>query len=93
MVLTRVSLIVRNIDDDGISAEAEYRNILKQALTHPAKKSFIEVLSEMPDVGNDDDFRHVQETNNRKVLTNVLSRQMTLALSRPTYTAYRVKDH
>ncbi len=59
MVLTMASLIVRNIDDDiakalkiqaglhGISAEAEHRNILKQALTRPAKKSFIELLSEI----------------------------------------------
>lgn len=73
------NLIVRNIDDDiakalkvqaslhGISAEAEHRNILKQVLTRPAKKSFIEILSEMPDVGNDDDFKRVQNDNAREV--------------------------
>ena len=73
------NLIVRNIDDDiakalkvqaslhGISAEAEHRNILKQVLTRPAKKSFIEVLSKMPDVGNDDDFKRVQSDNAREV--------------------------
>ena len=73
------NLIVRNIDDDiakalkvqaslhGISAEAEHRNILKQVLTCPAKKSFLEVLSEMPDVGNDDDFKRVQNDSAREV--------------------------
>jgi len=73
------NLIVRNIDDDiakalkqraslhGISAEAEHRNILKQVLTRPAKKSFIEVLSEMPDVGNNDDFKRIQDTNCKDV--------------------------
>ena len=73
------NLIVRNIDDDiakalkqraslhGISAEAEHRNILKQVLTRPAKKSFIEVLNEMPDVGNDDDFKRIQDTDSRDV--------------------------
>ena len=73
------NLIVRNIDDEiakalkqqasrhGVSAEAEHRNILKQVLTRPVKKSFIEVLSEMPDVGNDDDFKRIQDTNSREI--------------------------
>jgi len=73
------NLIVRNIDDEiakalkqraslhGISAEAEHRNILKEVLTRPAKKSFIEVLSEMPDVGKDDDFKRIQDTNCKDV--------------------------
>ena len=73
------NLIVRNIDDDiakalkqqaslhGVSAEAEHRNILKQVLTRPAKKSFIEVLSQMPDVGNDDDFKRIQDTGSREI--------------------------
>ena len=73
------NLIVRNIDDDiakalkqrasshGISAEAEHRNILKQVLTRPTKKSFIEVLSEMPDVGNDNDFKRIQDTSSRDI--------------------------
>jgi len=67
------NLIVRNIDDDianalkaranrhGISAEAEHRQILQQALTRPKKKSFVEVLSEMPDVGEDIDFARQQD--------------------------------
>jgi len=73
------NLIVRNIDDDiakalkqraslhGISAEAEHRNILKQALTRPAKKSFLEVLGEIPNVGNDDDFKRIQDAKSSDV--------------------------
>ncbi len=67
------NLIVRNIDDDiaralkvrasqhGISAEAEHRQILRQALMRPKRKSFIEVLSQMPNVGKDSDFARVQD--------------------------------
>ena len=73
------NLIVRNIDDNiakalkaqasrhGISAEAEHRNILKQVLMRPPQKSFIEVLSEMPDVGKDDDFEREQDSTTRDV--------------------------
>ncbi len=62
------NLLVRNIDDDiaqalkqrasrhGISAEAEHRRILEQALRQPQKKGFLEVLAQMPDVGRDEDF-------------------------------------
>ncbi len=64
------NLIVRNIDDDiahalkvrasqhGISAEAEHRQILRQALMRPKRKSFIEVLSQMPNVGKDSRLSH-----------------------------------
>ncbi|GAB6042387.1 FitA-like ribbon-helix-helix domain-containing protein [Endothiovibrio diazotrophicus] len=67
------NLIVRNIDDDiadalkaqarrhGISAEAEHRRILAQALIHPKKRTFLEVLREMPDVGTDEDFARREE--------------------------------
>ena len=73
------NLIVRNIDDDiadalkqrahqhGISAEAEHRRILEQVLTRPKKKSFIEVLSQMPDVGEDADFVRVEDESAAKV--------------------------
>jgi plasmid stability protein len=73
------NLIVRNIDDDiadalkqrarqhGISAEAEHRRILEQVLTRPKKKSFIEVLSQMPDVGEDADFARVEDESAAKV--------------------------
>jgi plasmid stability protein len=67
------NLIVRNVDDEianalkmrasrhGISAEAEHRRILEQALTRPKKRSFLEVLSQIPDVGTDEDFARLQD--------------------------------
>ncbi|NCJ08761.1 DNA-binding protein [Synechococcales cyanobacterium C] len=67
------NLIVRNIDDaivkalkqrashHGISAEAEHRKILEQVLLHPPQKSFAEVLSLIPNVGNDTDFERPQD--------------------------------
>jgi plasmid stability protein len=67
------NLIVRNIDDEivkalkirasrhGISAEAEHRKILEQALIAPRKKSFVEVLRLIPDVGKDSDFERIQD--------------------------------
>lgn len=67
------NLIVRNIDGDiadalkararhhGISAEAEHRLILQQVLMKPKKKSFSEVLSQIPDVGVDSDFERPQD--------------------------------
>ncbi len=73
------NLIVRNIDDDiadalkarasrhGISAEAEHRRILQQTLTRPKKKSFVEVLSKMPNVGEDADFARVQDETAAKI--------------------------
>lgn len=62
------NLVVRNVEEDvalalkqraalhGRSAEAEHREILKQALYHPKRRSFAEALLSMPDVGNDADF-------------------------------------
>jgi len=67
------NLIVRNIDDaianalkvrasqHGISAEAEHRRILEQALMRPRKKPFLEVLRQIPDVGRDEDFTRVPD--------------------------------
>lgn len=67
------NLIVRNVDDEiaralkeragehGISAEAEHRRILEQALKRPRKRSFVEVLADIPDVGRDEDFARVQD--------------------------------
>ncbi|MEO0011613.1 MAG: hypothetical protein RLZZ535_2 [Cyanobacteriota bacterium] len=66
------NLIVRNIDESivkalkkrasthGVSAEAEHRKILEQVLLQPKRKSFAEVLKQIPDVGNDSDFDRVQ---------------------------------
>lgn len=62
------NLIVRNVEEDialalkqlaaahGRSAEAEHREILKSALQHPKRRSVAEVLSKMPNVGEDADF-------------------------------------
>lgn len=72
------NLIVRNIDDriaralkvraseQGVSAEAEHRRILEEALTRPERRSFLDVLSEIPDVGTDEDFARVQEDETRE---------------------------
>ncbi len=67
------NLIVRNINDDiakalklrasqhGISAEAEHRRILEQVLMRPRKKSFVDVLKQIPDVGEDSDFECAED--------------------------------
>jgi len=74
------NLIVRNVNENvikalesragrhGISAEAEHRKILAQALLKPRKRSFIEAIAAIPNVGKDSDFRRVQDNNNRHVL-------------------------
>ena len=61
-------LLVRGIGEDivkalkeragvhGRSAEAEHREILAAALIRPRRRSLVEVLSSMPDVGLDSDF-------------------------------------
>ncbi len=67
------NLIVRNVDDaiahalkvrasqHGTSAEAEHRRILAEALLGPKKQSFLEALSQIPDVGTDADFARIQD--------------------------------
>ena len=67
------NLIVRNIDEaivkalkmrasqHGVSAEAEHRKILEQVLLKPQRKPLSEVLSLIPNVGNDSDFERVQD--------------------------------
>ena len=62
------NLIVRNVDEDialalkqlaashGRSAEAEHREILKSVLQRPKRRSVADVLSSMPNVGEDSDF-------------------------------------
>jgi len=62
------NLVVRNIEPAVVqalkqsaalherSAEAEHREILRIALSRPARRSFKEVLTSMPDVGRDEDF-------------------------------------
>ena len=62
------NLIVRNVDEDialalkqraaahDRSAEAEHREILRVALQRTKRRSLIDVLASMPNVGDDDDF-------------------------------------
>lgn len=70
-------LIVRNLDADialklkqqaarhARSAEAEHRAILEAALTRTRRRPLAEVLSDMPNVGRDEDFeRHQNEDRN-----------------------------
>ena len=45
----------------GVSAEAEHREILAQALLKSRKRSFAEVIAAMPNVGKDADFEHVED--------------------------------
>ncbi len=68
-------LIVRNVEEDLVrllelraaqhnrSAEAEHREILREALLpRGAARSFANFLLEMPDVGKDQDFERIRET-------------------------------
>ena len=61
-------LLIRGVDDalvqalkkragaHGVSQEAELRAILAAALQSPPRRALAEVLSAMPDVGEDADF-------------------------------------
>ncbi|MDH5324715.1 MAG: DNA-binding protein [Gammaproteobacteria bacterium] len=72
-------LLVRDLDPEiakalkkqaakhGRSAEAEHREILKQALLGPKKKSFAQVLLSMPNVGQDSDFERVDDSESDSV--------------------------
>lgn len=65
-------LVVRNLDDDlvqalkqraaaqGSRAEEMRRQILQAALRGPKRRSFAEVLLEIPNVGEDADFERNQ---------------------------------
>ncbi|MGB5835336.1 MAG: DNA-binding protein [Thiohalocapsa sp.] len=67
------NLLVRNVGDEisqalkerasahGVSAEAEHRRILEEALLRPKRRSFLQVLADMPDVGHDEDFARQQD--------------------------------
>ena len=67
------SLVVRNLDDRVVealkklaarhnrSAEAEHRALLEQALLKPRRKTFVQALKEMPNVGLDSDFERVDD--------------------------------
>ena len=53
----------------GRSAEAEHREILKQALLGTNKKSFAKILETMPNVGKDSDFERVDDSEDGNVFT------------------------
>ena len=65
------NLVVRNLDErivkslkksaarNNRSAEAEHRAILEKALLKTKRKTFVEVLAAMPNVGRDTDFERV----------------------------------
>lgn len=66
-------LVVRNLDEDIVqalkqraasknhSAEEEHRKILQAALHRPKRRSFADVLSAMPNVGEDADYAREQD--------------------------------
>lgn len=68
-----VDLLIRDLDSrlvealeqqaarHGRSPEAEYRTILQQALQIPPRRTLAEVLSMMPDVGEDGDFERIDD--------------------------------
>jgi len=70
-------LLVRNLDDElvealklraakrGHSTEAEHREILRAALTRKPVRSLKQLLTAMPDVGNDEDFEIPRERGRR----------------------------
>jgi antitoxin FitA len=70
-------LFVRNVDDKvvlalkaragehGISAEAEHRRILEEALLNSNVRSLAAVLMSMPDAGLDSDFERIQTETGR----------------------------
>ena len=53
----------------GRSAEAEHREILKQALMRTKKKSFAQVLATMPNVGEDSDFLRIDDSDGTDVFS------------------------
>ena len=71
------NLVVRNLDQrivdalkkravrHGRSAEAEHRALLEELLLRPKRKSFVELISEMPNVGEDKDFERIEDDTGR----------------------------
>lgn len=74
------NLVVRNLDEAIVhalkeraarhkrSAEAEHRAILEQALLRPKRRSLAQLLASMPEVGRDEDFERVDESDAPHVL-------------------------
>ncbi len=51
----------------GHSAEAEHRLILASVLLMPKRKTFTEVIADMPNIGEDSDFERLQESDDVNV--------------------------
>ena len=64
-----VPALKRRAAKHGRSAEAEHREILKETLMGPKKKTFAQVLAAMPNVGDDADFERVDESKGGRVFT------------------------
>ena len=63
-----VKALKKRVGANGRSAEAEHREILAAALAHPKRRSFVEVLAAMPNVGTDADFARLKSvTKARRV--------------------------
>ena len=58
-----IDALKSRVAEHGRGAEAEHRAILEQALLQSNRRSFIEVLMDIPDDGNDSDsdFVRVQD--------------------------------
>jgi plasmid stability protein len=79
-LIAMAQLIVRDIPKEvvmrlkqraakrGHSAEAEHREILRQALLAPAAASLKAMLNDIPDVGRDSDFARPQRVGRRVAL-------------------------
>jgi antitoxin FitA len=57
-----VEALKKRASQNGRSAEAEHRAILQEALMMPRRRSLVDILREMPNVGEDADFERVQST-------------------------------
>lgn len=79
-LIAMAQLIVRDIPQEvvvrlrqraakrGHSAEAEHREILRQALLAPAAASLKAMLNDIPDVGRDSDFARPRRIGRRVAL-------------------------
>lgn len=56
-----VKALKQRASRNGRSAEAEHREILRDALESPQLESFHDFLASMPDVGEDADFERPRE--------------------------------
>ncbi len=73
MAVIVANLVVRNLEQQivdalkqraalhGRSAEAEHRLLLEESLLRPKGKSFAEALAAMPNVGQDEDFKRIED--------------------------------